>query len=98
MEKTLLQEDGIYEDGIYEDEDFLELLGHFNCRSRVRPLNAYGVVLELTQHELIQKPYLMTCTWTNTLKYLKTIKDFDIPESVIKFHAKAKPTQRDWLK
>ena len=73
---------------IYEDEDFLELLDRFNCRSRVHPLNVYGVVLELAQQKLILKPYLMVCTWTNTLKYTKTLKDFDTPESVIKFYAK----------
>ena len=33
----------------------------------------------------------MVCTWTNTSKYVKTIKDFDTPESVIKFYAKVKP-------
>ena len=52
------------------------------------------VVLELAKQELIQKPYLMVCTWTNTSKYLKTIKDIDIPESVIKFYAKVQPTTK----
>ena len=36
----------------------------------------------------------MVCTWTNTSKYLKTVKDFDTPESVIKFCAKVKPTTK----
>ena len=30
----------------------------------------------------------MICTCKNTLKYLGTLKDFDTPESVIKFYAK----------
>ena len=90
MEKALLQEAlKTTNADIYEDEDFLELLDRFNCQSRVHPLNVNGVVLELAQQELIQKPYLMVCTWTNTLQYLKTLKDFDTPESVIKFYAKS---------
>ena len=32
---------------IYENEDFLELSDRFNCRSRVHPLNVYGVIFEL---------------------------------------------------
>ena len=46
---------------MYEDENLLEFLDRFNCRSRVHPLNVYGVVLELAQQEPIQKPYLMGC-------------------------------------
>ena len=95
MEKALLQEAlKTTNADIYEDEDFFELLDRFNCQSRVHPLNVNGVVLELAQQELIQKPYLMVCTWTNALKYLKTLKDFDTPESVIKFYAKVKPTTK----
>ena len=56
----------------------------------MHPLNVYGVVFELAQQELIQKPYLMISTWTNTLKYLKILKDLDTHESVIKFYAKVK--------
>ena len=51
-------------------------------------LNVYGVLLELAEQELIQKPYLMVYIWTNTLRYLKTLKDFDTPESDIKFYVK----------
>ena len=60
----------------------------------MHPLNVYVVVPELAQQQHIQKPYLMVCTWTNTSKYLKTIKDFDVPESVIKFYAKVKPATK----
>ena len=59
----------------------------------MHPLNVYGVVLELAQEELIQKLCLMVCTWTNTLKYIKSLKGFDAPESVIKFYAKVTPTK-----
>ena len=86
MEKALLQEAlKTTNVDIYEDEDFLELLDRFNCWSRVHPLKIYGEALEWAQQQLIQKSYLMLCTWTNTLKYLKTLKDFDTPEIVIKF-------------
>ena len=95
MEKTLLQENfKITNAEIFEVEDFLELLNRFSCRPRVNSLNIYGVVLELSQQGLIQKPYLVVCTWTNTLKYLKTLKYFDSPESVTKFYAKVKPTTK----
>ena len=95
MEKALLQEAlKTTNADIYEDEDFLELLDRLNCRSRVHLLNVYRVVLALAQQELIQKPYLIVCTWTNALKYLKTLKDFDTPESVIKFYANVKPTTK----
>ena len=95
MEKALLQEAlKTTNADIYEDEDFLELLDRLNCRSRVHLLNVYHVVLALAQQELIQKPYLIVCTWTNALKYLKTLKDFDTPESVIKFYANVKPTTK----
>ena len=36
----------------------------------------------------------MVCTWANTLKYLKTLKEFDTPESVIKCYTKVKPTTK----
>ena len=92
MEKALLQEAlKTTNADIYEDEDFLELIDRFNCRSRVQPVNIYGVVPELAQQELIQKPYLMVCTWTNTLKWGK---DFDWHENVITFYAKVKPTTK----
>ena len=99
MEKALLQEAlKTTNADIYEDEDFLESLDRFNCPSRVHLLNVYGVVLELAQQELIQEPYLMVYTWTNTLKYLKTLKDFDAPENVIKFYAKVKPITKGLAK
>ena len=92
MEKALLQEAlKTTNADIYEDEDFLELLDRFNCQSRVHPLNVNVVVLELAQQELIQKPYLMVCTWTNTLKYIKTFKDFDTP----KFYAKSQTNNKE---
>ena len=94
MEKALLQEAlKTTNVDIYQDEDFLELLDRFNCRQRVHLLNVYGVVLELAQQELIQKLYLKVCTWTNTLKYFKSLKGFDAPESAIKFYAKVTPTK-----
>ena len=40
----------------------------------------------------------MVYTWTNTLKYLKTLKDLDTPDSVIKFYAKVKPTTKKLAK
>ena len=58
-------------------------------------LNVYGVLRELAEQELIQKPYLMVYTWTTTLTYLKTLKDFDTPESELNFMSNQQ--QREWL-
>ena len=58
-------------------------------------LNVYGVLRELAEQELIQKPYLMVYTWTTTLRYLKTLKDFDTPESELNFMSNQQ--QREWL-
>ena len=44
---------------IYGEEEFLDILDRFNCRSNVTTFNVYGVILEIAQQELIQKPYLM---------------------------------------
>ena len=39
----------------------------------------------------------MICSGKHTLKYLKTLKDFNTPERVVKFYAKSNQQQRDWL-
>ena len=46
-------------------------------------LNVYGVLRELAEQE------------TTTLRYLKTLKDFDTPESELNFMSNQQ--QREWL-
>jgi len=40
-----------------------EFLDRSNCRSHVTPFNVYGIILELSQQELVQKPHLMVSMW-----------------------------------
>lgn len=44
-------------------EEFLDFLDRSNCRSHVTPFNVYGIILELSQQELVQKPHLMVSMW-----------------------------------
>ena len=39
---------------IYDDDHFLDILGRFNCKSRVTIMNIYGVILEIAKQELMQ--------------------------------------------
>ena len=56
-------------------------------------LNVYGVLLELAEQELIQKPYLMVYTWTNTLRYLKTL----LIHLKVTLNFMSNQQQREWL-
>ena len=59
---------------IYDDDDFLDILDRFNCKSRVTIMNVYGVILEIAKQELVQKPYIMLCSWKKCLSALKTFR------------------------
>ena len=83
---------------IYDDEEFIELLDRYNCRSKVHALNVYGIILELAQQELIQKPFLMVCSWARSLQTLKLYQDFADVASVRQFYSKVYPTTRKVLK
>lgn len=56
---------------VFDDEFFQNILDRYRCRTKVSCMNVYGVFLELARQELVQKPYLMVCTWKNTLTPLK---------------------------
>ena len=56
----------------YDDDDFLDILDQFNCKSRVTIMNVYGVILETAKQELVQKPYIMLCSWKKCLSALRT--------------------------
>ena len=53
---------------IYNEQD-LDALDRFNCRTRITPLNVYGIILKLVQQELIQKPYIMVCSWKKLYRF-----------------------------
>ena len=59
---------------IYDNDDFLGILDRFNCKSRVTIMNVYGVIPESTKQELVQKPYIMLCSWKKCLSALKTFR------------------------
>ena len=83
-------------DTIRSDE-FLDFLDRFNCRSHVTPLNVYGIILELSQQELVQKPYLMVSVWREVLSGMKTYEDFSSVCNIKKFYNKVQPTNRKVL-
>ena len=56
---------------VYTEEEFLDTIERLNCRSHVHPLNVYIVILELAKQELIQKPYIMVCSWKRHMNLLK---------------------------
>lgn len=60
---------------IYEDDDFLDILGRFDSKSRVFVINLYGVILEIAKQVLVQKPYTI-CSWKKFLSALKTFTEF----------------------
>ena len=39
-------------------------------------MNVYGVILEIAKQELVQKPYIMLCSWKKCLSALKTFSEF----------------------
>ena len=82
---------------IYTDDEFLNTLDRFNCRSRVHPRNMYSVILEIAKQELIQKPYIMVCSWG---KYINSLKQYDhlkSPEAVQKLCRGSEPTNKNVL-
>ena len=83
---------------IYDEEDFLDVLDRFNCRTRITPLNVYGIILELAQQELIQKPYIMVCSWKKTISILRNHQDFQTIANVKMFYNKVKPTNKKIIK
>lgn len=84
--------------GIYKDEDFIDLLDRYNCRSSVNPLNVYGVVLELAQQEIIQKPFIMVCSWAKTLQCLKEYEEFSSIYFLKNFYDAVTPSTKKVIK
>ena len=60
-------------------------------------MNVYSVILEIAKQELIQKPYIMVCSWG---KYINSLKQYDhlkSPEAVQKFCRGTEPTNKNVL-
>ena len=75
----------------------MDTLDRFNCRSRVHPMDVYSVILEIAKQELIQKPYIMVCSWGKYINSLKQYNHFKSPEAVQKFYRDAEPTNKKVL-
>ena len=82
---------------IYTEEKFLDTMERLNCRSQVHPLNVYGVILELVKQQLIQKPYIMVCSWKKHMNLLKRHDEFKSFEAVQKFCKDSEPTTKKVL-
>ena len=76
---------------------FLDTMERLNCRSQVHPLNVYGVILELAKQELIQKPYIMVCSWKKHVNLLKRYDEFKSYETLHKFYKDSEPTTKKFL-
>ena len=81
---------------VFDDETFLDFLDRYGCRTRVTCSNVYGVMVELARQELIQKPYLMVCTWKQSLSSIK--ESFPSIQSITDLFAKAIPDNRKVIK
>ena len=82
---------------VYTEEEFLDTMERLNCRSQVHPLNVYGVILELAKQELIQKPYIMVCSWKKHMNLLKRYDEFKSFETVQKFYKDSELTTKKVL-
>ena len=75
----------------------MNTLDRFNCRSWVHPMNVYSVILEIAKQELIQKPYIMVCSWGKYKNSLKQYDHFKSLEAVQKFYRDSEPTNKKVL-
>ena len=82
---------------IYTEEELLDTMEKLNCRSQGHPLNVYGVILELAKQELIQKPYIMVCSWKRHMNLLKRYDEFKSFETVQKFYGDSDTTTKKVL-
>ena len=79
----------------YDDDDFLDILDRFNYKSRVTIMNVYGVILEIAKQELVQKPYMMLCSWKKCLSALKTFLEFSTVFNIDDYYQHIPPTNRN---
>ena len=79
----------------YGDDDFLDILDRFNYKSRVTIMNVYGVILEIAKQELVQKPYMMLCSWKKCLSALKTFPEFSTVFNIDDYYQHIPPTNRN---
>ena len=83
---------------IYDDDDFLDILDRFNCKKRVTIMNVFGVLPEFAKQELVQKPYIILCSWKKCLSALKTFTEFRTVFTVEDYYRHILPTNRNVIK
>ena len=83
---------------IYDDDNFLYMLDRVNCKSRVTIMNVYRVILEISEQELVQKPYIMLCSWKKCLSALKTFTEFSTVFNFDDYYWHILPTNRNVTK
>ena len=57
-------------------------------------MNIYSVVLELAKQELIQKPYIMVCSWSKVMHKLRSFPEFCCFDAVHQYYSSANPTNK----
>ena len=57
-------------------------------------MNIYSVVLELAKQELIQKPYIMLCSWSKVMHKLRSFPEFCCFDAVNQYYSSANPTNK----
>ena len=82
---------------VYTEKEFLDKMERLNRRSHVHPLNVYSVILELAKQKLIQKPYIMVCSWKRHMNLLKRYNEFKSFETVQKFYRDSETTTKKVL-
>ena len=80
---------------IYDNDDFLDIIDRFNCKSRVTIMNVYGAIPEIAKQELVQKPYIMLCSWKKCLSALKIFSEFSRVFNVGDYYRHILPTNRN---
>ena len=82
----------------YDDDDFLDISDRFNCIPKVTIMNGYGVILEFAKQELVQKPYMMLCSWKKFLSALKTFTESSTVFNVHDYYRHILPTNSNVIK
>ena len=76
-----------------DEEDYdnlLEILGNFDCRTRVNKENVRSVIREIAHKEIIQKTQFITDCWRPTLQYIVT--SFPTCEALIEKYEEIQPS------
>ena len=91
--KEYLEKDCLPDD----NDELLEFLERFNCRSAVSSENLRKLLIEIENHELIQKPHVMISTWQPSVQELKQYPQFQSTSDIQCLYDTLKPTTKKVL-